>query len=108
MIGNMTMEVGEGYDSVEDLNLLYSTFGKPRKVESFVQGFRFSETLQVKSNLFLMIYGAVGGFFGVIIALWFCYCCIFRCLYVWFVKRFDKKEKRLLPVLRKRRQKSTA
>ena len=102
LIGNMTMEVEEGYDVSESLRLAYSTFGRPREVESYIQEFKFSENLVRKSNLFLFIYGSVGGFFGVIIFLWCC-CCIFRCVYIRFIKKFHKREKKMVPILIKKR-----
>ena len=78
LVGNMTMEVEEGYNMSESLSLAYSTFGRPSEVESFSQEFTFSENLVRKSSLFLFVYGSVGGFFGVVVIIWCCYCCIFR------------------------------
>ena len=100
-IGNMTMEVKEGYNATESLSLAYSTFGRPREVEAYRQDFKFLENLKRKDNTILFIFGSLGGSFGILILLW-CYCCIFRCVYLWFVKRFDKREKKMVPRLVKK------
>ena len=104
LIGNMTLEVGEGYNSAESLDIIYSTYSKPSKVFKFTKKFEFAEKLVKKNNLILVVYGGVGGLFGVIIILWCC-CCIWRCLYVCLIKRFIKREKRMVPILVKKPKK---
>ena len=102
-IGNMSMEVLEGFESKGSLDILYSTFSRPSEVDRFSEEFEFAETLAKRTNLILVVYGGVGGFFGVVVILWCCYCWIFRLLYMCLVRRFGKREKRMLPVLRKRK-----
>ena len=101
LIGNMTLEVKEGFNTSEGLRMLYSTFGRPSEVEEHMEEFRFSQNLVRKSNLLLVVYGSVGGFFGLIVIIGCC-CCFWRCVYVGFVKRFQKREKRMIPVLVKK------
>ena len=98
LIGNMTLEVKQGYNTTGQLKMLYSTFGNPSEVDSYTQGFRFSDNLVRNNSLVLVVYGSVGGFFGLLFILGFC-CCFCRCVYVGLAERFGKKEKRMIPVL---------
>ena len=104
LIGDMTLEVKEGYDTTGQLRMLYSTFERPSEVLNFSQDFIFSDNFKRKSNLLLVVYGSVGGFFGMIVVIGCC-CCFWRCVYVGFVKRFQKREKRMIPVLVKKHKK---
>ena len=105
LIGNMTLEVKEGYDKTEQLRMLYSTFGRPSEVVDYTEEFRFSENLVRKSNILLVIYGSFGGFFGVIFIFWCCYCCIWRCVHLGLKKIFKKKKRRIVPILVKKLKK---
>ena len=102
LVGNITIEVEKGYDSAGELKMFYSTFEKPSEVENFTQEFMFSENLVRKSNLLLVIYGGIGGFFGVLLILWCCYCWIWRCVFLHLETKFHKKEKRWIPILVKK------
>ena len=104
-IGNMSLEVAEGYGKEGKFELFYSTFQDSRVVDSEEGVIEFAEFLKVDSNIFLFVYGSIGGFFGVIVLLWCC-CCLWRCVYVCCIKRFIKRrEKSLVPMLVKVRRK---
>ena len=98
LVSNMTLEVSAGYNSSPELEIVYSTFGSPRVVGRFNQTFSLSENLVKDSNLILVVYGAVGGFLGVVVLLCFC-SCLWKCVYDCCVQRLARRKKRLVPVL---------
>ena len=105
LIGNMTLKVLQGFNSIGKLQILYATFGRPSEVENYTLGFKFSENLVRKNNILLVVYGSIGGFFGVVVIIWCCYCWIFRCVYLCLKRMFEKKERKMIPVLMKKNKK---
>ena len=103
LIGNMTLEVIGGYDSKGELRLLYSTFGRPSEVERYNREFKFFHKQVKDSNTLLVVYGSVGGIFGVLVILWCC-CCVGRCSYFCIKRKFYKRERKVFPILRKKKK----
>ena len=103
MIGNMTMEVKSGYNSSENLTLLYSTFERPRQVSRYIQEFGFSENLERNEYLLLVICGAILGVYVALMFSWLCWS-IYRWIYVSYFKTLGKKKKRMVPILIKKRK----
>ena len=97
-ISNMSLEVGQGYDKRGQFQFVYSTFGYQQAVKGLQGTVEFKENLVKHNNIILVIYGSVGGFFGFIILLWCC-CCFWRCIYVCFFRKLEKREKLMVPKL---------
>ena len=97
-VGNMSLEVKEGYESIGDFEMFYTDFEDDSLVGVLNGSVGFAEHLAVKSNIFLYVYGLVGGFFGFFVLLWCC-CCLWRCFYLCYRNKFVKREKRAVPIL---------
>ena len=97
-IGNMSLEVEEGYVKKESLKFLYSEFGDMSVVDNLTQMVEFSEWKVKKSSVILVVYASIGGFFGSLILLCFC-CCLGRCVYECVEEKYIKRQKVWVPVL---------
>ena len=97
-VGNMTLEIKDGYDKVGKFEVFYTAFENSSLVSTLKGSVPFAEHLVVPHYIFLYIYGFVGSFFGFFVLLWFC-CCLWRCIYVCCIRRVFKTQKEMIPIL---------
>ena len=100
LIGNMTLEVKDGYQKNESLEFIYSRFSEQRLVENFTQRLHFSEWKVRKIDWWLVVKIGFGIYFGLMILL--------RCgwttkgIFSRYIKR--RRERKWIPVLIRKRK----